>query len=271
MGLGTVMQTALSGMNAAQVSIQVAAQNLANLQTPGFKASRVHLATLSPATPYYAGGPGMSLVVGGVQVVGIDTDFSSGALDPSDDQPALWTLQGEGLFILESESGERVYTRDGRFRFNADGELVTTDGLRIMGFAADADGQVDTSRLVALRIAASSQSPAAGGGPVTLRRFTVGAGGKLLGHFSDGSRRVVGQLRLARFANPSGLAHPGRQHVPRHGCFRTAAGRQSRQPRLRRSHQRRQRAIKHRPRPRADRAGAGRQPVPRQPRGVQHR
>src|SRR5262245_47083490 len=112
MGLGSVMQTALSGMNAAQVSLQVAANNLANLSTPGFKASRVHLATL-PAVFNPGGGP--PLVVGGVEVAGIETDFASGALDPFDDQPAIWSLQGEGLFILEGSDGQRLYTRDGHF------------------------------------------------------------------------------------------------------------------------------------------------------------
>jgi flagellar hook protein FlgE len=206
MGLGTVMQTALAGMNAAQVSIQVAANNLANLNTPGFKASRVHLATLPQA---FSPGGGSPLVVGGVQVVGIDADFASGALDPFDDQPAVWTLQGEGLFILEGEGGQRLYTRDGHFHFNADGELVTADGWRVLGFQADADGRIDTSELKALRVASGSAADAGADGPATLQRFTVSRDGRLLGHFSDGTRRVVGQLRLARFANPSGLAQRG--------------------------------------------------------------
>jgi len=180
MGLGTVMQTALTGMNAA-------------LQTPGFKASPALVATLPPGRPCFAGVPGVSLVIGGVRIAGFD--FSQDSIDVADDRPALWTLEGEGLFILE--------------RCNADGELVTTEGLCVLGFQADADGRLDTSRLVALRAGSGWQEQSAGGGPVTLRRFSVSRDGRLLGHFSNGTRRVVGQLRLARFANPGGLAHRG--------------------------------------------------------------
>src|SRR5262245_56865049 len=127
MGLGSVMQTALSGLNAAQTSLQVTANNLANLNTPSFKAARVQLTTLP--------------MVGGVQVVGIDSDFASGALDPFDGQPALWALEGEGLFILEGAGGQRRYTRDGHLHFNADGELVTAGGQRVLGFQADDAGE----------------------------------------------------------------------------------------------------------------------------------
>ena len=204
MGLGTVMQTALSGMNAATLSLQVAANNLANQQTAGFKAERPQFATSSSGD-----GSGLAplgwagtLTVGGVQVVGIDLDQSQGAIDPADDQPALWTLQGEGLFILEREPGERFYSRDGRFRFNADGELVTTDGLRVLGRQADSSGQLDTSGVTPLRVDQAEGAPA-------LTRFAVSRDGRLVGYFSDGTRRVMGQMRLARFANPSGLSHRG--------------------------------------------------------------
>jgi flagellar hook protein FlgE len=196
------MQTALSGMNAATLSLQVAANNLANQQTTGFKAGRPQFSTMPAADGPGALGWGGTLTVGGVQVSGIQLDQTQGTVELADDQPALWTLQGEGLFILERASGERHYSRDGRFRFNADGELVTTDGLRVMGFKADADGQVDATQLAPLRVDLSEGAPA-------LTRFAVSRDGRLVGYFSDGTRRVVGQVRLARFANPSGLLQRG--------------------------------------------------------------
>jgi flagellar hook protein FlgE len=196
------MQTALSGMNAATLSLQVAANNLANQQTTAFKAGRPQFSTMSAADGTGGLGQGVTQTVGGVQVSGMQIDQSQAAVELADDQPALWTLQGEGLFILERASGERYYSRDGRFRFNADGELVTTDGLRVMGFEANAHGPVDTAQLVPLRVDLSQGAPA-------LTRFTVSRDGRLVGYFSNGTRRVVGQVRLARFANPSGLLQRG--------------------------------------------------------------
>jgi flagellar hook protein FlgE len=204
MGLGSVMQTALSGMSAATTSLQVTANNLANQQTPGFKASRVHLATQPPTT--FAGAAGSAQVGTGVQVAEITPDFSQGPIELDDNQPALLALQGEGMFILETDGGERLYTRDGRFQLNADGELVNSRGQRVLGFRADADGNLDTSRPASLKIAVGAQSAGSGGGTAALQRFSVSRDGRLLGHFSDGTRRTLGQLRLARFPNPHGLA-----------------------------------------------------------------
>jgi flagellar hook protein FlgE len=181
MGLSTVMQTALTGMNAATTIVEVSANNLANYQTPGFKASDVQLATLGPHG-------------NGVQVAGYDVDFSQGPIRAGDQLPLL-ALEGEGFFILEGNDGERLFTRDGRFHLNAAGELVTFEGARVLGFGVDAEGPVDRSQLRPLSIQLGS----------SLRNYSIGKSGRIVGHYSDGSSRTLGQLRLARFANPDGL------------------------------------------------------------------
>src|SRR5207253_10169285 len=129
MGLSTVMQTALSGMSAATTIVEVTANNLANYETSGFKASTVRLATLTPPTISSAGNLGSNPIQlgSGVHVVGIDRDDSQGPIRITD-QPPLLALDGEGLFILQANNGGRVYTRDGNFHLNADGELVTAEG-----------------------------------------------------------------------------------------------------------------------------------------------
>lgn len=185
------MQTALSGMNAATAMVETTAHNLANLQTPGFKQSQVQLATAPP--------------LGGVTVVGDQVDPSQGPLVPDDSLPLL-ALEGQGLFILEGPSGERLYTRDGQFSLNARGELVTAGGDRVLGFAADRSGQLDTSRLVPLSIRLGQQVAGANGQVAVLRGYAISTSGRITGRFSDGTSRTLGQLRLARFANPAGLA-----------------------------------------------------------------
>jgi flagellar hook protein FlgE len=203
MGLSTVMQTALSGMNAASISIEVAANNLANLQTRGFKASNVQLATL--ASQAGAGGGSGAIQIGqGVYVAAIGSDFSQGTI-VTDDQPALLALDGKGFFILEGPDRQRRYTRDGQFGLNADGELVTKNGERVLGFGVDAEGNIDESRLAPLSIRLGSSVAGANGTAATLRSYSVSKSGRIIGHYSDGRSRTLGQLRLARFANPSGL------------------------------------------------------------------
>src|SRR4051812_34088106 len=100
MGLSSVMYTALSGMNAATTLVDVSADNLANAQTPGFKAGTVQFGTLTPETlsfgsPVVAGSAGSNPIqVGqGVMVSGITRDFSQGSIATSD-QPGLLALDG---------------------------------------------------------------------------------------------------------------------------------------------------------------------------------
>jgi flagellar hook protein FlgE len=195
MGLGSVMNTAASGLSAATTLVEVAANNVANSQTAGFKASHVELATQHVS----AAGVGQ-----GVQVPGIGVDTSQGAI-ASTDLPALLALDGEGLFILEGASGERLYTRDGRFGLNGSGELVTRDGHRVLGHAALPGGTFDTSGLVPLRIHLGSPAASASGQVATLRSYSVQRDGRIVGHYSDGVARSLGQLRIARFPNPGGL------------------------------------------------------------------
>ena len=202
MGLGSVMNTALSGLSAATTLIDVAANNLANSQTPGFKASRVELATL----PYLAvvGGTNPIQVGSGVMVAGTSINFTQEPLETSD-QPALLALDGEDLFILEGNSGERLYTRDGQFALSGTGELLSRGGYKVLGYGLAADGTLDTSQLVPLSIRLGSEIEDEHGQPTTLRGYSIQRDGRILGRYSDGRYRPLGQLRLARFPNQPGL------------------------------------------------------------------
>jgi flagellar hook protein FlgE len=140
-----------------------------------------------------------------VVVAGIDVDASQGSIATEDQLPLL-ALEGEGFFILEGEHGERLFTRDGNFTLNANGELVTVTGERVLGYGADADGQIDDSRLVPLTIRLGRQVTSTGGNAATLNSYSITRSGRIVGRFSDGSSRPLGQLRLARFANFAGLA-----------------------------------------------------------------
>jgi flagellar hook protein FlgE len=212
MGLSSVMQTALSGMSAATTIIDVTADNLANSQTPGFKTASVQFATLAPQTESLgalatSGNAGANPIqIGrGVQVAALSRDFSQGPIVASD-QPASLALEGEGFFILQGPDGQRRYSRAGQFSLNADGELVTADGERLLGFGVDSQGNIDRSELVPLTIRLGSAVPGRSGGISILQSYAVGRDGQIHGYYSDGVSRTLGQLRIARFNNPAGLA-----------------------------------------------------------------
>jgi flagellar hook protein FlgE len=214
MGLFAVFQTSLSGISLAETGIEVSANNLANLSTAGFKASRVVPATQTPRTqslgsPASGRDSGINPVqVGrGVQVGAIDVDPTQGAIELSTN-PAHVALAGQGMFVLQARDGGRTYTRDGRFSIGADDELVAADGSSVLGYAVGEDGELDTTELRPLRIRLGSavDTPV---GTAYLRDFSIGANGRIRGRYSDGQWRDLGQIRLARFANYGGLEQRG--------------------------------------------------------------
>ena len=208
--LGSVLNTALSAISAADMAISGTANDLANSQTDGFKSSRVVFEDQTPQTFGLGGAPSESSggrnptqVGQGVRVAAIDGDFSQGTLLVSGD-PLDLALEGNGFFVLEGADGEPLYTRDGSFSFNSNGELVSVTGLRVQGFNVDASFQLDTSNLEAVKV---PSGPAASGANLT--SFAVGEDGTIRGHFTDGVVRDLGQVQLASFANPNGLARRG--------------------------------------------------------------
>ena len=131
MSLSTISQTALSGIMASETMLAVAADNLANASTPGFKRSQVQLSTS------HSIGPAGRQTGTGVQVSGIVPDTSQGVLLPGHG-PLNLAISGDGYFVLDDADGQRFYTRDGVFRANADGQLVSSSGHRVLGVQGDA-------------------------------------------------------------------------------------------------------------------------------------
>jgi flagellar hook protein FlgE len=191
--------------------LAVLANNLANARTPGYKAAKPILAEQQPQTwslgaaPDGAGGGSNPVQTGmGVMAAGMSTDSSQGTIDLDGGATTL-AIEGEGLFILEDSRGQRSYTRDGTFHLNANRELVTAEGYRVLGFTANEDFQIRSGRLSPLRIPMGRMVATPSGRTATLTGFRIGGDGRIQGRFSDGKFRDLGQIRLARFANPSGL------------------------------------------------------------------
>lgn len=210
MGLSSVSHVALSGMTAATTVLGVAANNLANSQTPGFKASSVQLATQAYQTLSPGGVNVNPQQVGlGVVAAAITPDFSQGTIAQKtgelNDELPLLALEGEGLFILEGDDGERLYTRNGQFRLNDQNELTNAQGYRVLGHVANEYGQLDESQLAPIKIRIGQYAPGEENEATRLEGYMIGSDGRVVGKYSDGSKRVLAQMRLARFPNYSGL------------------------------------------------------------------
>ena len=132
------MYTAATGMLVQRKKMDVITNNIANLETTGFKASQLISRSFKDLLIARINDPsivGVSQIIGsqnnGIQVDQIFTDFTQGALEQTDRSGDL-AIAGEGYFAISTPKGER-YTRDGTFYVNSEGYLTTADGNYVQG------------------------------------------------------------------------------------------------------------------------------------------
>ena len=166
MGLASALTTALTGLTAAETTIDVVGNNLANSQTAGFKASDAVFATqflqtqgLGSAPTATSGGTNPRQTGLGTQVAEITPDFTQGTIEISSN-PSDLAIQGDGFFIVEGTTGEELYTRNGIFKTNSENELVTITGNRLLGFGVDELFQIQTTQLEPLTVPLGSAAVA---------------------------------------------------------------------------------------------------------------
>lgn len=131
-----------TGMLAHSAALKVVSNNLANVNTPGFKGSQLEFASLfeQGSNPNQSGATGTSPGTGqGLQTAGTTLDFRGGG-DLSTGNPLHVKIDGNGFFAVK-HNGEILYTRDGAFSLNADGYLVNSAGDHVLGL--DNAGQLN--------------------------------------------------------------------------------------------------------------------------------
>ena len=140
----------ISGLRAHQQMMDVTGNNIANVNTTGYKSSQtVFQDTLSQmvnaagAPQNSAGGTNPAQVGLGVRLASITANFGQGAAQTTGRSSDMM-IQGDGFFIAKS-GGESLYTRAGSFSFDANGSLTTPNGQIIQGWSANADGEVNTA------------------------------------------------------------------------------------------------------------------------------
>jgi len=166
MGLASALTTALTGLSASEAQIDVVGNNLANSQTVGFKSSTAVFATqflqtlsLGSAPTGDNGGTNPRQIGLGVQVAEIAANHKQGTIESSS-SPSDLAIQGNGFFMVQGGGGERLYTRNGGFKLNADGELVNSTGQRLLGYGIDELFRLQETQLTAMQIPLGTASVA---------------------------------------------------------------------------------------------------------------
>ena len=152
------LYTGISGLRSHQTMMDVTGNNIANVNTTGYKsANTVFEDTLSQtlanagAPQGQQGGTNPAQVGLGVRVAGVTTNFSQGATQVTGRNTDM-LVSGDGFFVVK-ENGINRYTRSGAFSLDAGGQLVSMNGSQVQGWMADARGAVNTQGITeSLRI-----------------------------------------------------------------------------------------------------------------------
>lgn len=151
--------TPLSGLDASSAALQTVSNNLANMNTDGYKSQTSTFADLFYQS-YGTSGGGSPIQSGlGVRVTGSEQDFSNGALSATG-QSSNMALNGSGFFVVQSPSGLQSYTRNGDFTTNAAGQLVTLTGDLVMGYPAVNGVVSSSSSLQPINVGTGTSQPA---------------------------------------------------------------------------------------------------------------
>jgi flagellar hook protein FlgE len=204
------MYSGISGMKNFQTKLDVIGNNIANVNTYGFKKGRVTFKDMvsqsisgasAPVDPFIKGGVNPKQVGLGSQISTIDTIDTQGSLQTTGRALDL-AISGDGFFEVGKGNGagtivESTYTRSGNFYLDADGALVNADGKFLIGA-----GTVDANGVVTATVA-----------PITIpkdaKSFSIGSDGKVTIVNSDGDLDEVGQIVIVKFSNTGGLEKVG--------------------------------------------------------------
>ena len=130
-------QTGLAGLNAATKNLDIIGNNIANANTVGAKASRAEFAALVSS----AGSGGTDTGQGiGVAVAAVSQQFTQGSINITGNSLDV-AINGGGFFQITTSEGKAAYTRDGQFKLDREGNLVTNQQANLMGYTLDSLGQ----------------------------------------------------------------------------------------------------------------------------------
>lgn len=182
------LYSAAAGMESEQMNLDVISNNLANVNTTGFKKSKVEFQELLYQTTREPGadlGNGNQVPTGiqvgqGSRPVATARIFTNGDLSQTGEQLDV-AIQGDGFFEVQMPDGSNAYTRDGAFKTDSTGRIVTSDGLPVIG----------------------GFQPV----PSGTTNITISSNGSVT--YTGANGATTSQVQLVRFNNPAGLSSQG--------------------------------------------------------------
>lgn len=194
------MDSGVSALDQFQQALDVIGNNIANVNTVGFKSSNVEFANALSQT-LGSNAAGSEQVGEGVVTSSITSEFTQGSIVNTAVQTNM-AVNGNGFFTVKDPvSGQSYATRDGNFTVDSSGYLVTSNGLRVQGYNSSAATSIGDIQVT------NTNSPGADTSPV--QSYTFNSSGQLNVLLADGTQYVGGQVLLQNFVSPSQLISVG--------------------------------------------------------------
>jgi flagellar hook protein FlgE len=197
--MSSTLSIAASGLQQFQSDINVIGNNMANVDTTGFKDARMNF---EDAISVAVGGAN-GQVGTGVTTASITSNFNQGT-PTSTGQPSDLAISGNGFFVVKnSASGAEYATRDGTFTVDPNGYLLTSGGFRVQGYS---DAGLSTLGDIKIDATGAPSTAAAGAG---FTGYTISNTGTITVTLSDGTSFVRGQVLLQAVNDPNTLVNAG--------------------------------------------------------------
>lgn len=216
-----LLATLNSGVSALKVftkDLEVIGDNIANVNTTAYKSSSVAITddfsnTLRASQPGNGGSiPNVQSeqIGSGVKLAGINVNYNQGALNTTGQGTDLG-ISGDGYFLVKDGNSNIFATRNGSFRWDDQGYLITSSGMRVQGVTNTITWSGTTPTASAASTAAGSIQQDTTGLPtgISLSSISVDRAGNVVEFFSNGTSANVGTIMLQQFKQPSSLMKRG--------------------------------------------------------------
>ena len=217
------LQTGVSGLEQFQQDLEVIGNNIANVDTVGYKSSSMEFE--DALSQSLTSGSNAMQVGTGVSAAAINTLFTAGTLNSTGvvTDLAISGTPASGFFVVKAPSSGATYvTRDGEFNIDANGYLINNSGLRVQGYTGTAPytsastvGDLQINATAAIAALNDTTTPAP-----TLSSWSIDSSGQITAQLSDNVSGVIGQVVLQNFTNPQALLKQGNNLY----SYSTAAG-----------------------------------------------